>query len=155
MERYDEDEKRTVGGKLVAKGTVNRLMSWGFLLGTGLGALQLLLLPLLHKASPLKEVQEAARLPSILASVYQVANGLVFIGEGVMVGCGNFLTLSISTIIATIGCLWALKAFPPIYGLTGVWMSFGVFNTLRLLGVWYHQAYHGPLANRNLTEKIE
>ena len=155
VERYDEDEKRMVGGKLVAKGTVNRLMSWGFLLGTGLGALQLLLLPLLHKASPLKEVQEAARIPSILASVYQVVNGLVFIGEGVMVGCGNFLQLSISTIIATIGCLWALKAFPPIYGLTGVWMSFGVFNTLRLLGVGYHQAYHGPLANRNLTKKIE
>ena len=153
VERYDEDEKRMVGGKLVAKGTVNRLMSWGFLLGTGLGALQLLLLPLLHKSNPLKEVQEAARLPSILASVYQVANGLVFIGEGIMVGCGNFMQLSISTIIATIGCLWALNAFPPVYGLTGVWMSFGVFNSLRLLGVWYHQAYHGPLANRNLAKK--
>ena len=48
VERYDEDEKRMVGGKLVAKGTVNRLMSWGFLLGTGLGALQLLLLLQLH-----------------------------------------------------------------------------------------------------------
>lgn len=152
VERYDEEQKRTVGGKLVAKGTVNRLMSWGFILGIGLGTLQLLVLPLLLKSTPMKEVQEAARLPSILASVYQIMNGLVFIGEGVMVGCGNFLQLSISTIIATVATLWALNAWPPIFGLTGVWMSFGVFNSLRLLGVWYHQFYHGPLANRNLKK---
>jgi Na+-driven multidrug efflux pump len=124
-------------------------MSWGFLLGGILGALQIALLPILQKSSPLIEVREAALMPSILASVYQLINGLVFIGEGVMVGCGSFFQLSVSTMVATAGTIIALNTLPKKYGLTGVWMGFGVFNTLRLLGVWIHQKY-GPLARRNL-----
>ena len=77
-------------------------------------------------------------------------NGLVFIGEGVMIGCGDFMQLSISTVIATAGCLWALATFPTIYGLTGVWIGFGVFNSLRLAGVIAHQLRFGPLAPRKM-----
>lgn len=69
-----------------------------------------------------------------------------------MIGCGNFMQLSISTVIATAGCLWALHTFPPIYGLTGVWMGFGVFNSLRLAGVIAHQLFLGPLAPRNMKK---
>jgi Na+-driven multidrug efflux pump len=69
-----------------------------------------------------------------------------------MIGCGNYLQLSISTVIATIGCLWALATFPPIYGLTGVWIGFGVFNSLRLMGVIAHQLFLGPLAPRNIRK---
>lgn len=66
-------------------------MGWGLVLGSLLGAFQLLLLPFISVFTPLKEVQLAARNPSIIASVLQVINGLVFIGEGVMQGCGDFL----------------------------------------------------------------
>lgn len=86
MERVDKSTGKRHGGKVAAKNVVNRLMSWGFILGVVLGALQLLLLPILQKSSPLQEVRDAAVMPSILASVYQIMNGLVFIGEGVMVG---------------------------------------------------------------------
>lgn len=86
VERVDASTGKRVGGKRAAKNVVNRLMSWGFLLGIGLGALQLLLLPMLQKSSPLEEVRQAAVTPSVLACVYQIMNGLVFIGEGVMVG---------------------------------------------------------------------
>ena len=147
------EKGKIIGGKSTAKTTVNRLMAWGFILGCGLGAMQLLLLPILQQATPIKEVQDAALMPSILASVFQIMNGLVFIGEGVMVGTGNFLQLSLSTMLATIGCLWGLRVFPPQYGLTGVWMSFGVFNGLRLLGVAIHQLVNGPLAPRKLRER--
>jgi hypothetical protein len=82
-------------------------------------------------------------------------NGLVFIGEGVMVGCGSYLQLSLSTVVATMGCLWALRTFPPIYGLTGVWMAFGVFNSLRLAGVYLHQFVNGPLAPRALAKSAK
>eukprot|EP00543_Licmophora_paradoxa_P002497 CAMPEP_0202456938 /NCGR_PEP_ID=MMETSP1360-20130828/14086_1 /ASSEMBLY_ACC=CAM_ASM_000848 /TAXON_ID=515479 /ORGANISM="Licmophora paradoxa, Strain CCMP2313" /LENGTH=297 /DNA_ID=CAMNT_0049076897 /DNA_START=75 /DNA_END=964 /DNA_ORIENTATION=- len=138
VQKYDETTGKTTGGKLAAKAVVNRLMNWGFVLGVALGGLQLLILPFLHKATPILEVRKAARLPSILASIYQIINGLVFVGEGVMSGCGNFFQLSLSTVIATTGCIWGLNAFPPKYGLAGVWMSFGVFNMLRLLGVMLH-----------------
>ncbi|KAK1747948.1 ABC transporter [Skeletonema marinoi] len=87
IERVDPVTGEKSGGKSAAKSLVNRLMSWGFILGIVLGSLQLVLLPALQKSSPLEEVRQAAVIPSILASVYQIMNGLVFIGEGVMVGC--------------------------------------------------------------------
>ena len=153
VERFDKTLKRRIGGKRYAKWTVNRLMTWGLLLGIVLGSLQIILLPLIQQSTPLQSVRDAARTPSILGSVYQVMNGMVFIGEGVMLGSGSFLQLSLSTVIATAGCLWALRTFPPIYGLTGVWMGFGVFNLLRLSGVYLHQRVNGPLAPKNISKE--
>ena len=152
VERVDKTLKRRIGGKKYAKWTVDRLMSWGLLLGIGLGSLQLILLPVIQQSTPLQSVREASRNPAILGSIYQIINGMVFIGEGVMVGSGSFLQLSLSTVIATDGCLWALRVFPPIYGLTGVWMGFGVFNMLRLGGVFLHQRINGPLAPKNIEK---
>lgn len=140
------------GGVFDCRTLVNRLMAWGFVLGVALGGLQLGLLPLITKSTPLQEVRDAALMPSILASVFQVMNGLVFIGEGVMVGCGNFLQLSLSTIVATAACLQALRTFPAMYGVTGVWMSFGVFNSLRLAGVYIHQSRTSQIAWRKLRK---
>eukprot|EP00542_Grammatophora_oceanica_P022358 CAMPEP_0194049432 /NCGR_PEP_ID=MMETSP0009_2-20130614/30671_1 /TAXON_ID=210454 /ORGANISM="Grammatophora oceanica, Strain CCMP 410" /LENGTH=618 /DNA_ID=CAMNT_0038695593 /DNA_START=396 /DNA_END=2252 /DNA_ORIENTATION=- len=153
VERTDPKTGKRIGGRLAAKMVVQRLMSWGFLLGTLLGSLQILVLPLLHQSTPLEEVRKSARIPSYLASLYQIINGLVFIGEGVMVGCENFFQLSISTLMATFGFLWCLRSLPTKFGLTGVWIGFGVFNTLRLVGVWVHQARNGPLAPRNIMKK--
>jgi putative MATE family efflux protein len=152
IEKVDATTGKHTGGKRAAKNVVNRLMSWGFVLGIFLGGLQMLLLPVLQKSSPLEAVREAAVIPSVLASVYQMINGLVFIGEGVMVGCGNFLQLSISTVVATIAALISLNTLPKMFGLTGVWMSFGVFNSCRLFGVWLHQTKYGPLSESALAK---
>lgn len=152
VERYDEQTQRNIGGLEYAKSTVNRLMSWGFILGCILGSFQIALLPAIRKATPLQEVRDAAKIPAILASVLQIINGLVFIGEGVMIGTGSFMQLSLSTLAATIGCLWALRVFPPMVGLTGVWLGFGVFNFIRLVGVWIHQRRNGPLARRKMDK---
>jgi len=149
-EQIDEETGKKSGGIRAAKAAANRLMSWGFLLGSFLGALQVLLLPYMRKATPIEAVRDAARAPAILASVYQTFNGMVFIGEGIMIGCGNFMQLSLSTVVATAATLLALREFPKHYGLTGVWMSFGVFNTLRLLGVFLHQTRNAPIASRNI-----
>lgn len=111
------------------------------------------MLPSLLKGTPVEEVRKAARIPAWLGSFYQCFNGLVFIGEGVMVGTGSFLQLSISTLIATLGTLVALKVFPAKFGLTGVWMGSGVFNSLRLMGVLTHQLYSGPLSKRMIDRK--
>lgn len=141
-----------VGGKKTARVTSNRLMRWGVLLGAALGGLQLALLPYMMRTTPLQEVRDAARVPAMLSSLYQIINGMVFIGEGIMIGTGSFMQLSIGTVVATIGVLWALRVFPPTMGLTGVWIGFGVFNTLRLLSVLIHQLVNGPLAPRKIRE---
>ena len=153
IEQVDKSTGKIHGGKRAAKTVVNRLMAWGFVLGCLLGSLQLLMLPLLQKSSPILEVRQAAVIPSILASVYQIMNGLVFIGEGVMIGTGNFMQLSIGTVISTIASIISLNTLPKMFGLTGVWMSFGVFNIFRLASVWIHQTKNGPLAERNQEGK--
>mmetsp|Transcript_3174 Transcript_3174/g.4699 ORF Transcript_3174/g.4699 Transcript_3174/m.4699 type:complete len:552 (-) Transcript_3174:91-1746(-) len=151
VEKVDKKTGRKTGGVYAARAVKNRLMSWGLVLGTLLGMFQLVVLPALHKATPMMEVREAARLPAKLASCYQLFNGMVFIGEGVMIGCGNFLQLSVSTLFSTAGFLCALQTLPKRFGLAGVWWSFGVFNILRLLGVAVHQLRTGPLAPRNIA----
>lgn len=155
IEKIDENTGEQTGGVIAAKDTVSRLMRWGLILGTILGSLQVLLIPHLQKSTPILAVREAARAPALLASLYQVINGFVFIGEGVMVGCGSFLQLSLSTLVATIATVLALQEFPKSFGLTGVWMSFGVFNTLRLLGVIIHQQFNGPLSARKTTKVMK
>jgi len=148
VERVDKETGVKTGGILAARATTNRLMSWGLILGIALGALQVALFPFLSKASPLIEVRQAARTPAMYASLYQIINGLVFIGEGVMVGTGSFMQLSLSTLVATSFTLLGLNTLPVRYGLNGVWMSFGIFNCLRLAGVAVHQFRTGPLARR-------
>ena len=66
--------------------------------------------------------------------------------------CGNFLQLSISTVVATVAALVSLYTLPKLFGLTGVWMSFGVFNSFRLAGVWIHQTKTGPLSESALVK---
>ncbi len=152
IERIDDKTGERKGGIIAAKDAVSRLMRWGLILGMVLGSLQVLLIPHLQKSTPIVAVREAAYVPAMLASLYQVINGLVFIGEGVMVGSGSFLQLSLSTLVATTCTVLALNRFPKDFGLTGVWLSFGVFNSLRLMGVFIHQKINGPLAPRKTTK---
>lgn len=147
---------REGGGKEAARALSNRLLSWGLLLGVGLGLAQLASLPLLGTMTPLPEVQAAARSPSIIGAALQCINGLVFIGEGVMQGTGSFLFLALSNAIATVGMLGALHYLAaPVgaggLGLNGVWLSFFVFNTIRLAAVALYYFRYGPLAVRNLN----
>ena len=71
-----------------------------------------------------------------------------------MIGTGSFLQLSISTMVATAGCLWALWFFPPKIGLSGVWLGFTVFNAIRLIGVYIHQRINGPLSPPKMQEAV-
>ena len=152
VESQDEITGKAKGGLRTARTTSNRIMSWGLISGIVLGALQIACLPFIFRATPMQEVRAAAKAPAILASVLQAINGLVFIGEGVMSGCQNFLQLSLSTSLATVGCLAALKVFPAKFGLTGVWMGFGVFNLIRLAGVYLHQYHTSPITPRKIQQ---
>jgi Na+-driven multidrug efflux pump len=92
-----------------ARGTANRLLTWGILMGAVLGGLQVACLPLLNVFSPLPEVQSAARLPSIIGAALQLMNGVVFIGEGIQQGNQYFTKLAGVSALAAIGMLASLK----------------------------------------------
>ncbi|KAL3892942.1 MAG: hypothetical protein SGPRY_014631, partial [Prymnesium sp.] len=121
---------RKDGGPAVASSAANRLLCWGSLLGIGLGALQLAALPMLHVFTPLAEVRRMAYVPSVLGAVLQFINGIVFVGEGIMVGTSSFGMLAAGQLIATAALLASLRLAPAT--LIGVWGSFYVFNGVRL-----------------------
>jgi hypothetical protein len=79
--------------------------------------LQLGSLPLLNLFSPLAELREAARVPSMIGAALQVMNGVVFIGEGIQQA---FESLGVTT--GRYGMVLSLR----LYGssLVGVWASF-------------------------------
>jgi Na+-driven multidrug efflux pump len=154
VERYDNEQGKMVGGVNYARTTVNRLMIWGLFIGVGVGALQLLLLPTIMKSSPLQEVRDAARVPALIASWFQAINGLVFVGEGVMMGTGSFMQLGLNTAVGTLGYLASLKIFAPRFGLTGVWIGLVTFTLIRLIGVFIHLFVNGPLTQRNVHKAL-
>ena len=115
----------------------------GFIVGSGLGMLQLAALPMLRVFTPLREVQKAAYLPSIMGAVLQCINGLVFVGEGCMVGTTSFGQLAAGQVVATAALLLALRLAPP--SLVSVWACFYVFNGIRLANVLRYHFAAGPL----------
>jgi MATE family multidrug resistance protein len=127
-----------------AKPLINRLLMWGSSLGFLIGLVQLVFLPAILRSSPLTDVREAARVPALIAIAFQGINGVVSVGEGIMMGSGSFTWLSINNILAALGYLAALRVFPEAHGLTGVWMSLSCFTTIRLLGVLVHLFVRSP-----------
>ena len=113
-----------------SRSVARRVLAWGGLMGGLLGVLQLLGLPLLSLFTPLPEVRRAARIPSIIGAALQCINGVVFVGEGVMVASGAFGRLAGGQVAATALFLLSLKLAPAT--LVGVWWSFWVFNSVRL-----------------------
>jgi Na+-driven multidrug efflux pump len=70
----------------------------------------------------------------MIAIALQGINGIVAVGEAIMVGSGKFTSASIVLIVASIGYTTCLQLFPQSWGINGVSISFSVFNLLRLAG---------------------
>ena len=129
------------------KFTANRLMMWGVLLGVILAMLQLLSLPLLKLLSPLASISEAARMPSLIGSSMNLINGVIFIGEGIQLGCQSFNALGVSTAIGSAGMVLFLKYFGT--SLSNVWTSLLVLNIVRLTNVLIFHFYTSPYSIDN------
>lgn len=126
-----------------ARALGKRFLAWGALMGTILGALQVLGLPLLKFMNDSPEVQKAARLPSVLGATLQPLNGVVFVGEGLMQGAGAFSMLARGAVIATIFHRIALTIVPS--SLDSVWACFWVFNLARLANFIFFWLTKSPL----------
>ncbi|KAL3943833.1 MAG: hypothetical protein SGBAC_002084 [Bacillariaceae sp.] len=131
-----------------AKQLIRRLLMWGSSLGFVIGMVQLALLPAILKSSPVAEVREAARAPALIAIAFQGVNGIVSVGEGIMMGSGHFTWLSINIVLAALGYLATLRIFPKLLGLTGVWICLSCFTSIRLIGVLVHLFVRNPKQER-------
>lgn len=140
------------GGLLAAKRAGDRLLAWGLVGGVGLGCMQFFAIPLLGVFTPLADVQEAARLPAMMAAAQQAMNGVAFVAEGMMQGHQAFGKLAVNTGLAMMALLVVLEEGLKDT-LLGVWGGFWVFNGFRLVLALHHHYIGGPLAPRNLRKK--
>lgn len=136
-----------------ARQSANRLLMWSTLTGMGLGCLQLLLLPLLSFFSPIPAVQKAARLPTIMGAFLVFLNCIIWTGEGIQQGNESFVSLAITSVVATCAMLLSLRFTKS--SLLGVWSSFGVLALVRLIGVFHHHCISGPLAPAQIKKAKE
>mmetsp|Transcript_44084 Transcript_44084/g.49771 ORF Transcript_44084/g.49771 Transcript_44084/m.49771 type:complete len:582 (+) Transcript_44084:187-1932(+) len=140
-----EDDERRIYSKILIK----RLLGRGFFLGSTISVIQMLFIPFILRATPNVEVRQAALFPIVAVIVYQGINGVVCVGEGIIVGDGKFATASIISIIASLGYMGCLQI--PNLGINGVFLSLGVFTVLRLAGFF---AFSPSLVNSYSKARI-
>jgi Na+-driven multidrug efflux pump len=114
---------------------IRRLMRRGFGIGTVVSLVQMLFAPGLLRSSPLIQVREAALFPIVVVIAFQGINGLVSVGEGIIIGDGKFTRASMNLAVATLGYIACLQLSPRSMGINGVFLSLVLFMVLRLIGV--------------------
>ena len=139
---------RAVGGDNAGRDVADRLFSFGVLLGVMLALGQYLLLPLITPLfSPLPEVIDAVKGPAVISSFIHLVNGLVFAGEGTLLGLGAFRDLAIITALGV--CVMVGSLLSPMgQSLNGILLSLAAFNTFQGLGVLIHHIRLSPLRRR-------
>ncbi|KAL3783961.1 hypothetical protein HJC23_013341 [Cyclotella cryptica] len=139
---------RAVGGEDAAREVADRIFVWGSILGAILALVQWFALPMVTPLfSPLDEVRQAVKGPAAISSFIHLVNGLVFAGEGTMLGLGCYRDLAIITgigVAAMISCL----ASPLGNNLNGVLISLAAFNLVQGLAVTLHHVRVSPLRRR-------
>ena len=127
---------------LTAKQTAGRLLLWGVLVGLGITTLQILCLPIIGIFSPIPEVQAAAKLPVLIGAIMQSLFCVIWTGEGIQQGTGDFPAMAISMLLGTAGMYLSLRSFG--HTLPGIWASFGILGIVRLAGTLYHYFVSAP-----------
>lgn len=129
----------------VARQAADRLLVWGAILGVLLGLAQLCALPLVSVITPIPAVREASVVPSIIAAFQQILCGIVFAGEGMLLGLRAYGWLAASS---GVGCLLMLGvvSLSGTHVLAGIWVGLLLFNVARLCGSMSHRFRFGPLA---------
>lgn len=142
-------EKNTdIVPEVAGKRAADRVLLWGGIFGLLMGLLQLLGLPFVKKLSPLPNVQQAAFWPTIIGAFLQFLSGIVFVAEGIQQGHQSFVALAISTFLSTGALLVSLELFGK--NIIGIWLSFLVMLTGRLIGTLYHHYFRGPFSFKRI-----
>lgn len=142
---------RATGGNDAARTVADRIFAWGTLLGIVLACGQYFALPAITPAfSPLLEVRQAVKGPATISSFIHLVNGLVFAGEGTMLGLGLFRDLAVITSVGVAAMVVCLAS--PLGGtLNGVLLSLAAFNLVQGLAVTWHHVRISPLRRIKAT----
>jgi Na+-driven multidrug efflux pump len=139
---------RAVGGDDAARAVADRIFIWGSILGAVLAAVQWAALPIITPIfSPLEEVMRAVRGPAAISSFIHLVNGMVFAGEGVMLGLSSFRDLALITALG-VGVFLSSLASPLGKTLNGVLISLAAFNLVQGVAVTIHHVRVSPLRRR-------
>jgi putative MATE family efflux protein len=133
-------------GAEAARRVADRMFVWGSIVGLLLGIIQLMAVPrLVPLFSTLPSVQDAAKVPALLASILHVINGPVFAGEGVMLGLGNYRDLMLITAVG-ISTMVVGICLPMGRRLEGILLATIAFCSFQAIAVVLHYLYKSPLA---------
>lgn len=139
---------RAMGGDDAARDVADRIFAWGSILGLVLAGVQWFALPMITPwFSPLPEVRAAVKGPAAISSFIHLVNGLVFAGEGTMLGLGSFRDLALITTLG-VGTMVSCLASPLGQSLNGVLISLAAFNLVQGLAVTVHHIRISPLRRR-------
>lgn len=145
---------RAAGGDDAARDVADRIFAWGSLLGVVLAAVQWFALPMITPLfTPLPEVRAAVRGPAAISSFIHLVNGLVFAGEGTMLGLGAFRDLALVTLFG-VGAMVSCLASPLGGTLNGVLLSLAAFNLVQGLAVTLHHVRISPLRRRGFKRGV-
>jgi putative MATE family efflux protein len=145
---------REGGGAAASQAVADRLLLLGLSLGMIVGCLQLCALPLVGAFSSLPSVQSAASTPVAIASVMSVFAGVVFAGEGIMMGRGAWGALAKLTGTSAFCMIMSLEVARRFgVGLSGIWLSISVFNVVNLAGVLWHHLVTNPREEAKLDNE--
>lgn len=137
--------ERARKGDDAARLMADKIFVWGTILGMILGIVQMAALPLLIPIfTTIPQVRDAIKVPALISSLIQFANGPLFAGEGVMVGLGSFRALTMCTILGAsimVSCIYS----PLGQSLNGVLLSLAAFNIFQAVAMVWHHLKYGPL----------
>jgi Na+-driven multidrug efflux pump len=119
------------------KALIQRLLNRGFVVGLFVSLGQIILAPGILKSTPLEAVRQAAIFPIMVIIAFQAVNGLTNVGEGIIIGNGNFARASAILVVASIGYMGCLHLSPQSMGLNGVFLCLAAFALLRFVGVLF------------------
>jgi putative MATE family efflux protein len=144
---------RAMGGDDAARKVADRIFAWGTILGVILASVQWFALPMITPLfSPLAEVRTAVKGPAAISSFIHLVNGLVFAGEGAMLGLGMFRDLALITALG-VGVMISCLSSPLGKTLNGVLMSLAAFNLIQGIAVTIHHVRMSPLRRRGFFQK--
>mmetsp|Transcript_657 Transcript_657/g.1162 ORF Transcript_657/g.1162 Transcript_657/m.1162 type:complete len:535 (-) Transcript_657:1558-3162(-) len=137
--------ERSKKGDDAARAMADKLFMWGTIVGLILGFLQMALLPfLIPLFTTIPEVRDAIRVPALISSLIQFANGPLFAGEGIMVGLGTFKALTCCTVLGAsimVSCIYSQMGA----SLNGILLSLAAFNIFQAAAMVWHHLKKGPL----------
>jgi len=137
------------GGLAATKQVGDRLLRWGLLAGMAFCVIQALItLPVLKLVAPLPAVQAAAVAPCLLGAGLHVLFGVGTVGEGIQQGHEAYSYLAFQNIMAACGLLASLYFLSN--SLTGIWLSYWVYHTIRAAFSVHHHFALSPLTAAKL-----